>query len=85
MYNGHLRGPVTLTPTAKHLAVELSLPIFTTLVCRGWESNTKPFAFGVNALTHCVIAAVEKSKLPIHKWTPKEILIQTITCLQYLY
>ena len=32
LYNGHLQGPVTLTPIAEHLAVELSLPIFTTLV-----------------------------------------------------
>ena len=28
--NGHLRGPVTLTPIAERLAVELSLPVFTT-------------------------------------------------------
>ena len=30
VYNGHLRGPVTLTPVAERLAVELSLPVFTT-------------------------------------------------------
>ena len=31
LYNGHLRGPVTLTPVAeRRLAVELSLPVFTT-------------------------------------------------------
>ena len=35
-YNGHLRGPVTLAPIAKRLPVELSLPVFTTYVCRGW-------------------------------------------------
>ena len=29
MYNGHLRGPVTLAPIAERLAVELSLPVFT--------------------------------------------------------
>ena len=28
VYNGHLRGPVTLTPCAERLAVELSLPVF---------------------------------------------------------
>ena len=28
LYNGHLRGPVTLTPVAERLAVELSLPVF---------------------------------------------------------
>ena len=26
-YNGHLRGPVTLTPIAERMAVELSLPV----------------------------------------------------------
>ena len=26
-YNGHLRGPVTLTPVAERLAVELSSPV----------------------------------------------------------
>ena len=30
VYNGHLRGPVTLTPIAQRYAVELSLPVFTT-------------------------------------------------------
>ena len=28
VYDGHLRGPVTLTPIAERLAVELSLPVF---------------------------------------------------------
>ena len=30
VYNGHLRGPVTLTHIAERLAIELSLPVFTT-------------------------------------------------------
>ena len=29
VYNSHLRGPVTLTPIAERLAVELSLPFLT--------------------------------------------------------
>ena len=29
VYNGHLRGPVILTPNAERLTVELSLPVFT--------------------------------------------------------
>ena len=58
VYNGHLRGPVTLTPIAERLAVELSLPVFTTWVCCGWDSNTQPSAWGANALTHCSTAAV---------------------------
>ena len=28
VYNGHRRGPVTLSPVAERLAVELSLPVF---------------------------------------------------------
>ena len=32
----------------------MSLPVFTTKVCRGWNSNTSPSA---NALTDCVTAA----------------------------
>ena len=38
-YDGHLRGPVTLTPVAERLAKELSLPVFTTQVCRDRRSN----------------------------------------------
>ena len=30
VYNGHLQGPVTLTPIAERLTVKLSLPVFTT-------------------------------------------------------
>ena len=30
LYNGHHQGPVTLTPTAERLAVELSPPVFFT-------------------------------------------------------
>ena len=44
IYNDHLRGPVTLTPIAGCLARELSLPDFTTKVCRIWDSNTHPSA-----------------------------------------
>ena len=58
IYNGHIRGPVTLTPFAKCLAVERSQPVFTTKVCCGWDSNTQPSTYGDNALTHCAIAAV---------------------------
>ena len=39
VYNGHLRGPVTLTPVAERLAVESSLPVLTTEVCRDRISN----------------------------------------------
>ena len=54
VYNGHCRGSVVVTvtsaPIAERLAVELSLPVFTTYVCRGWDSNTQPSACEANAL-----------------------------------
>ena len=56
-----VRGPVTLTPIAERLAVELSLLVFTTWVCRGWDLNNQPFAWKANALTHCATAAVRPS------------------------
>ena len=33
-YHGHLLGPMTLAPIIERLVVELSLPVFTTKVCR---------------------------------------------------
>ena len=47
---------MTFTPNANRLAVEISLPVLTT-VCRGWDSNIQPYACGANALTHCVTSA----------------------------
>ena len=60
VYNGHFRGPVTLTPIAECSALELSLPVFTTVtkVCSCWDSNTQPPAGDANALTHCATAVV---------------------------
>ena len=40
VYNGNLRGSVTLTPVAEHLTLDLSLPVFTTSVCR--DRGSKP-------------------------------------------
>ena len=48
VYNGHLRGPVTPTPNAERLAVELSLPVL-----------TQPSASGANALINCTTAAAK--------------------------
>ena len=39
VYNGHLRGPVSLTPVAERLGVKLSLPVCTSQVCRDRGSN----------------------------------------------
>ena len=38
--------------------MELSLPVLTTYVCCGLDSNTQPSACEVNALTHCATVAV---------------------------
>ena len=51
-HKGNLRRPVTLTLIAERLAVELSLPVFTTLVCPGWDLKTQPSDFKANALAH---------------------------------
>ena len=51
--NGYLREPVTLTPIAERLAVELSLPVFIDSGCRAWDSNTQPSACEAIALTDC--------------------------------
>ena len=53
VYNGHFRGPLTLTPIAEGLATVLSLTVLTTKVCRNWDSNTQHSACGANALTNC--------------------------------
>ena len=42
VYNGHPRGPVTLTPIAERLTVELSLPVFT--VAAGIRTPNLPLA-----------------------------------------
>ena len=57
IYNGHLRGPVTLTTAAERLAVELSLPVLMTLVCRGWDltPNLPHFFFSVLTLMFLII------------------------------
>ena len=55
-YNGHLWGPVTLTPFAECLVVEL----------RGRDSDTQPSACGATALTHCATAAVKKLWRDMH-------------------
>ena len=64
--NGHLRGPVTLTPVAKRLAVDMSLLIlssfnymYLSLSRLGFEHLTFRMSGEINALTDCVIAAFE--------------------------
>ena len=46
-----LRGAsVYIGHIAERLAVELSLPVFTTKVCRGWDSNIQLSACEANVL-----------------------------------
>ena len=58
--------------------MELSLSVFTTYVCRGWDSNTQPSACEVNALTHCATVAV----IPKHFIT---LLQSTLWLKQHLW
>ena len=73
VYKCHLRGRVTLTP----IAVQLSLPVFTTWVCRGWDSNSKPSACG--AKLNPALTAPSPQLLIL--WRPfiKYMLIRTYT------
>ena len=50
--NGHLRGPVTLTPIAERLAVELSLPAFEDFGLSRLGFEYQPSACWANTLTH---------------------------------
>ena len=70
---------MTLTPIAEHLAVELSQPVFTTYVCRGWDLNTQPSSCKANALTHCAIAAV----IVIVVIDALKMVINKLICLKF--
>ena len=70
VHNGHLREPLTLTPITEHLTLELSLPVFTTKVCRDWDLNTQPSACVADALTHCATAAISTGYVAARIQTP---------------
>ena len=67
--DGHVRGPVTLTPVAERLAVELALPVLTTYICPDRASNP--------------VSRMQANALPLHHHggysTPGN------TCLWHLY
>ena len=75
VYNDHLRGLVTLTPIAERLAVRLSLPVFTSWVGCGWDSNTQSSVCGSNARTLCVTTATQISLIyftsTVYMWNSK--------------
>ena len=56
-YNGHQRGPLTLTQVTGRLAVELSLPVLTTYICHGWDSKTQLSVCVTNPRTDSATAA----------------------------
>ena len=66
--HGHLRGPVTLTPVAERLAVELSLPVFTTQVCRDRGSNSDLPHARRTLYLYATTAVAEKEKQNIKIW-----------------
>ena len=74
--NGLLRGPVTLTPIARRLAVELSLPVLTTWICRGWIRTPNP--------PHAGRSLYSTALPPLLKWmnfsTNDVVLVMTCTC-----
>ena len=85
LYNCHLRGPVTLTPVAERLAVELSLPVFNSSVCCGWDSNTQPSSFRTDALNDCANAAVVTSHNVYTNTMHKHIKIQPFDVEYLIY
>ena len=55
----------------------LFLRLFT--VCRAWDSNTKPSAYGANVLTDCATVAVSNLK-----WLTNEIKLIGLLAVQFL-
>ena len=49
VYNGHVRGPMTLAPIFERCAVELSLSVFTIKVSSNYDSNIQPSVHEANA------------------------------------
>ena len=49
---------MALTPFGERLSLEITLPVLTTLVGPGQDSDTQPSAREANALTDCATAAI---------------------------
>ena len=84
VYNGHLWGPVTLTPVAERLAVELSLPVFLRLgsVATGyWTpiSRMRDFIMKYRYL-HCTCSEKFKICCVLWKLSHKRKTIIGINC-----
>ena len=51
LYQGHLQGPVTITFVAERLALELSRPVLTTLLCPNWNRTLISHMLGERSTT----------------------------------
>ena len=70
---------MTLTPNGRRSAVELSLPVLTTRVCRSWDSNTQHSTYGANAFNNCPTAA---ALLVGNFYLDKNAMGASLTCLR---
>ena len=85
--DGNLRGTVTLKPIGERFELELSLPVFTTKVCRCWDSNTQPSACGVNAPIQCPTTATNMtfSKYELQWYGTACLISIKIKCYTYRF
>ena len=60
VYDGHLRGPMTLTAVAKRLELSCHY-LFNDLSRSVWDSNTQPSTCEANAINNCITAAARCS------------------------
>ena len=67
---------MTLTSISELLAVAPSLPVLTTWVCRGLDSQGQPFACSANAQSDCATAPIIIIKEMHLNDVPKPLLIQ---------
>ena len=56
LYHGHLWGPVTITFVAERLALELSRPVLTTLLCPNWNWTLISCMLGERSTTKHIVA-----------------------------
>ena len=63
VYNGHLRGPVTLTPTVERFSSgAVTACFFSIQVYCGWDSNTQPSACEANTPKRSHMSTMKKRK-----------------------
>ena len=70
VYNGHLRGPISITSAVEHLEVELPLPVYIWLwsVSTAWGFEHPTFPMRGERLTDCATAAVHYVRNKIFDW-----------------